>query len=191
MSMNELRGQEVDPTDGRTDHDDLDDRDIRALTEVMTVLPDVDEARDAPGLYAVVGENMNGTYIVDTHLNACTCSDHEYRDVRCKHRRRVAFATGERAIPAWVDRDAVDDLGYHVDASPQFAAADGGSGIIEAGDEGEILEGDDQDEDQDHDDVDGRPDDCCCGGWNDGVALPCWPCYRDGFGAPAVEEGDN
>jgi hypothetical protein len=33
-------------------------------------------------------------------------------------------------------------------------------------------------------DFDGRPEDCDCGGWNDGLDLPCWPCYRDGFEAP-------
>ena len=27
----------------------------------------------------------------------------------CKHQHRVAFATGERSIPAWVDTDAVDE----------------------------------------------------------------------------------
>lgn len=55
---------------------------------------------------------------------------------------------------------------------PVVATSDGR--IIEAGDEGEIL-----DEETD----DGRPDDCAC--WDAGLKLPCWPCYRDGFDEPA------
>jgi len=76
--------------------------------------------------------------------------------------------------------------------------ADGGTEIIEAGDEGEII-------DESDDDVvnlsevtgdavpedDARPGDCDCGDWNNGLGLPCWPCYRAGFETPALagEEG--
>lgn len=102
----------------------LDERDAAALTEYMSVLADIGRARGAPGLYTVVGQN-GGTYLVDTDTGACECPDHEYRDVRCKHVRRVAFATGQRDLPEWVDRDAVDpDLGQHVD--DDRLEADGG-----------------------------------------------------------------
>ena len=64
----------------------------------------------------------------------CTCKDHEYRGVRCKHLRRVAFATGEESIPTGVD--GVDpQLGEHVDGESQVVATDGGTDVIEAGDE--------------------------------------------------------
>lgn len=103
----------------------LDKRDAAALTEYMTVLAEIGRARDAPGLFTVVGQN-GGTYLVDTDTGACECPDSEYRAVRCKHRRRVAFATGERDIPEWVDRDAVDpDIGEHVDGDDGLEA-DGG-----------------------------------------------------------------
>jgi len=80
----------------------------------------------------------------------------------------------------------------------RVVVADGGTEIIEAGDEGEIL-------DESDDDVvnlsevtgdavpedDARPGDCDCGDWNNGLDLPCWPCYREGFETPASagEEG--
>lgn len=108
----------------------IDDRDVRALTNPMTVLDDVDPVADE--LPAVAGDR--GVYLVVSHSGAehvvdateprCTCSDFEYRDVRCKHLRRVAFATGERTLPDWANDDAVDDgLGDHV----RRVATDGGS----------------------------------------------------------------
>ncbi|WP_157573418.1 SWIM zinc finger family protein [Haloplanus natans] len=192
----------------------LDDRDARALSECMTVLP------EGADIYTVVGEN-GGTYTVDADAGRCTCPDAEYRDANCKHRRRVAFATGERPIPAWVDTDAVDpQLGAHVDG-PRWecdhgrthcaesagarddavrcsdctaeVVADGG--VIEAGDEGELLDEDD-DGVVDLAEVTGdaepeRPEDCDCGDWNAGLGLPCWPCYREGFGTPASAGGEG
>lgn len=170
-----------DPTAENGSVEQLDERDARALTEYMSVLADVGRARDAPGLFTVVGQN-GGTYLVDTHPGACECPDHEYRagDLGphgCKHQRRVAFATGGRAIPAWVDRDEIDPaLGEHVAGEVRFAAADGGE-IIDAGDDGEILQ---EDTDVDEEDLE-RPDDCACGIWNEDTGLPCWNCFRIGF----------
>ena len=155
--------------DGSTE---LEKRDVRALTEVMSVLP------EGGDIYTVVGEN-GGTYTVDAREGRCTCPDHQYREVKCKHIRRVAFATGERKIPTWVDTDVVDDqLGYHVESGPRQVATDGG--IVEASDDGEIIEATDDDvrEAIDHD---GRPEECGCGSWNQGTGLPCWTCYREGF----------
>lgn len=152
--------------DESTAHDhDLDARDARALTEYMTVLDDLGRARDADGLYVVVSQS-GSEYLVDADTGACECPDAEYRDMRCKHVRRVAFATGARPIPTWTDRDALDDqLGAHVDAEPRVVATDGG----------QLLEGDGGD------DGDGdRPAECSC---LSDTGLPCWPCYRDGFDA--------
>lgn len=116
---------------------DLEPRDVRALTECMTVLP------EGGDIYTVVGENGD-TYSVDARAGRCTCPDYEYRHVRCKHQARVAYATGEQAIPDGVDVDA--HLGEHVDATLQVAATDGGE-ILVAGDEGEVLrESDGEDE---------------------------------------------
>jgi hypothetical protein len=156
----------------------LADRDVRALTECMTVLP------DGGNIFTVVGENGQ-THRVDAKEDRCTCEDYQYNlpdgeRETCKHRARVAFATGEQAIPAWVDLAAVDDmLGEQLDAQPRVAATDGG--IIEASDDGVILEDGSED---------GRPDDCDCGDWNADLELPCWPCYREGFRQPAGAEVD-
>jgi len=99
---------------------ELDDRDAAALTEYMTVLA------EGGDVYSVTTESGR-EYVVDAREGRCTCPDHEYRDARCKHLRRVAFATGERSVPAWADTDAVDpQLGLHVDGSPQVVATDGG-----------------------------------------------------------------
>lgn len=94
---------------------DLNDREVSALTEYMTVLDDVGEAADAPGLYVVTSQSGR-EYLVDAETGACECDDSFYRDVECKHLERVRFATGRRQIPGYVDRSRVDpQLGIHVD----------------------------------------------------------------------------
>jgi len=118
------------------DNESIEPRTERALTEYISVLPDGDGA----DVYTVVGEN-GGTYRVDGREQRCTCPDHQHRNVRCKHIRRVAFATGAEPIPAGVD--GIDDqLGIHVDATPQVAATDGGAEILDASadDGAEILD---------------------------------------------------
>lgn len=172
-------------TDRQNGHDastDLEPRDIRALTECMSVLP------DGGDVYTVVGQN-GGTYTVDARKGRCTCPDYNHNlptddgRERCKHAARVAYATGDRAVPAWVDTDDVDaQLGEHTAATPRVAAADGGEGIVVADDDGEILDESEGD--------DGRPDECDCGDWNADAELACWPCYRDGFETPAPTEGE-
>jgi hypothetical protein len=158
MSTNDTHGNES-----------IEPRTERALTEYMAVLP------DGGDIYTVVGQN-GGTYTVDGRDGRCTCPDAEYNlddGERCKHQRRVAFATGERPVPAEVA--GVDEqLAEHTEAMPRVVASDGG--IIEAGDEGVILEdGDDE-----------RPEDCDC--WDAEGELACWPCYREGFDVPNPEE---
>lgn len=138
MSAYETTDLETDePTPG-----DLDERDARALTEYLTVLEDLGRARGADGLYLVVSQS-GSEYLVDAREDRCECPDHEYRGGRCKHLRRVDFATGARPVPIWADREAIDEsLGQHVDGGPRFPATDGGE-IVEAGDDGVILTEDD------------------------------------------------
>ncbi|WP_434530201.1 SWIM zinc finger family protein (plasmid) [Haloarcula sp. NS06] len=105
----------------------MDDRTVAALTEIMTVLDSVGRVRDAPGLYLVVSSS-GSEYLVDMAEGRCECPDDSHRpSVTCKHRRRVAFAIGERPIPEWANQDALDDqFGLHVDADPTRAVPDGG-----------------------------------------------------------------
>jgi len=151
---------------------DLEKRTVRALTEYMTVLP-----RDG-GIYSVTTES-GSEYRVDAVEGRCTCPDQQYNlddDESCKHVRRVAFATGDRPIPHWVNTDAVDSqLGHHVDSDPVVVASDGGTTVVEATDT----------KDDDTNDDGERPEDCDCVDWNGNTDLPCWPCYRDGFETPA------
>lgn len=103
----------------------LNDRDVRALTEYLLAVA------DGEGLYRVYSED--GTeYRVDAREGRCTCPDAEHRDPEggCKHVRRVAFATGERPIPEWADRDALDPRLRDREGAAggaQAVAADGGT----------------------------------------------------------------
>ena len=102
----------------------IDSRTERALTQYLTVLADVGRATGADDLFLVVSQS-GSEYLVDTREGRCECDDHHYRGVRCKHLRRVAFATGERPVPASVD--GVDpQLGGHTDETPRRAVSDGG-----------------------------------------------------------------
>ena len=96
----------------------LSDRDVRALTECMSVLSEIGTVADARGLYTVVSESGR-SYTVDVETGTCECDDAFYRrpEGGCKHVRRVEFATGRRSIPEWADEDAIDgQLGRHVDS---------------------------------------------------------------------------
>lgn len=73
----------------------LDDRDIRALSERMTVFA------VAPGIFDVVGEGS--MYRVDLQDGRCECPDSLHRDVECKHERRVRFAIGAREVPQGIE----------------------------------------------------------------------------------------
>lgn len=154
-------------TDGRTD---LEQRDVRALTEYMTTLS------LGGDVYSVTTQS-GSEYRVDALEGRCTCPDkqHNLEDGElCKHERRVRFATGEWAVPAWADRSAIDpQIGEHVSGTVQVAASDGGD-----------LLAVDPESDQE------RPDDCDCSPRVED--LPCWPCYRDGFEEPSqnTEEDD-
>ena len=165
--MTEFESDTVEGTD--TDHD-LDERDVRALTECMTVLADIGAAAGADDMYVVTTESGR-SYTVDVRHGMCGCPDAEQRDPEggCKHVRRVEFATGERPLPAWVSLDAIDEqLGTHVDG-PRQAATDGAGEIIVAGDEGLVLDGDDGAEDED-----GNEECEACAELSDGVCADCY-----------------
>jgi hypothetical protein len=96
----------------------MDDRDIAALTEYMTVLESSPTLPDAPGMFSVVSAS-GSEYHVDLRSETCECPDHKYREVRCKHLRRCEYETGRRPLPAWLDRDDLpQDFARHVDAEP-------------------------------------------------------------------------
>jgi hypothetical protein len=103
---------------------DLEQRDVRALTEYLTVIP------DGGDVYEVVSQS-GSSYCVDAREGSCTCLDYQRRepDGGCKHIRRVRFVTGREAIPDWVDPSAVDPLlGEHTDETPVTGVAtDGGT----------------------------------------------------------------
>lgn len=101
---------------------ELDRRDVLALTQYLTVLDNLPPVDDYEDRYVVVSES-GAEYLVDLREGTCTCPDYRYRGGRCKHVRRVEFATGAREIPRWVD--GVDpDLGRHLhdpaDGGPRF-----------------------------------------------------------------------
>jgi predicted nucleic acid-binding Zn finger protein len=149
------------PHDSSTE---LEQRDVRALTEYHSVLPNIGRARGADDLYLVVSQS-GSEYLVDLRGERCTCPDYEYREVECKHIRRVKFATGQTPVPSWVNFDAVDpQLGEHVERQ---VATDGGT--------------DEREDDE-------RPDNCECVDWTVSEGPPCWPCYRAGFETPVVAD---
>jgi len=160
MSNSATAGLESPATDESIEQ--LDDRDVCALTEYQSVLP-----ADGDGLFTVVSQSGN-SYTVDRREERCSCPDsvHHQPDGGCKHVRRVEYAIGNRSIPSWVDRDAVDSqLGIHVDSSPteeeqSTAITDGGTETVKHGSESDECE------------------DCI-----DGVA-PCFDCYRNGKSFP-------
>lgn len=84
----------------------LDDRDARALTEPMDVYAD-DPATSAT---EVAVYNDGQRHIVNPDAGFCDCDDWHYRqpDGGCKHVRRVQFERGDREIPQWATRDAID-----------------------------------------------------------------------------------
>lgn len=90
----------------------LDRRDVLALTQYLTVLDDLPQVAGDDDRYVVVSES-GGTYLVDARSGTCTCPDYRFRGNRCKHIRRVEFATGKREIPPGID--GVDpDIGRHI-----------------------------------------------------------------------------
>ena len=169
MATNTSNGLEAHDSGGS------DQRDRRALEQYLTVLDDVGRVRDVPGQYLVVSESGE-QYVVDTHLPACECADFEYRSPAggCKHIRRVSFATGERSVPADVDRTAIDDqLGEHVNgevhtATGRDGCADSAGSTLAVRTDGGVATIDATTQEP--------TDECDCAGLPDGV--PCFECFR-------------
>lgn len=153
---------------------DLEQRSVRALTEYMTVLP------EGGDIYSVTTES-GSEYRVDAKAGRCTCPDQQYNlsdDERCKHQYRVAFATGERKIPAWANDDPIDPrLGEHVEGTPRPVASDGGVSVSDP--KGEA------DEDTDTDDSE-SDDGCLC----DDTELGCFDHFQQDDGPRRSEPAD-
>jgi hypothetical protein len=95
--------------------------DGRALTDYLTVLENQGRVRDCRGQFLVVSESGSES-LVDARLEACECPDYEYRDRRCKHLRRVAFATGAEPVPPeFGPEDVAGELGEHVSGEPRWS----------------------------------------------------------------------
>jgi predicted nucleic acid-binding Zn finger protein len=159
--------------------DSIETRTRRALEEPLTVLTTdlkpVDEDEDTS--IVTVTSHSGSEYTVDVREGVCTCPDHQRRNATCKHLRRARVALAHDSVDSDTLARLDIDAGLGANApGPVVATSDGG--IVNAGDDAEILAGDD----------DGRPDDCDC--WDADAELPCWPCYRDGFDVPNPSAGE-
>jgi len=120
-------------------------RQLRAVEEYLTVMPDAVEGEGRVRVVSQSGEN----YVVDTQTEACECPDFEHRggdeNGRCKHVYRALWATGREALPvALVEQAEIEpNFGVFVDKSEiRYATADGG--IVAAGDDAELIDEDDE-----------------------------------------------
>lgn len=111
-----------------TDLSQFDTRTVRAITQYLTVTPDIGRAADNPSETLVTSESGQ-TYLVNVVLGTCECEDHEHRDVECKHIRRARMAMGMSPIPVDLVEELADevdsDLGLHTDKDPRFVTPDG------------------------------------------------------------------
>lgn len=76
-------------------------RALRARTERMVVIPQIDADGDCIGIYDVHSQSGK-TYVVDiTQPGRCDCPDMQYNEPEsgCKHRRRVAMMFRETDLP--------------------------------------------------------------------------------------------
>lgn len=90
--MTQARNTHASPAPLPAAEADLDRRSIRARTEPMTITALGDAIYE-------IGTEHGTTYLVDLASNRCSCPDHTYRDVRCKHLRRVAIEITEGRVP--------------------------------------------------------------------------------------------
>jgi len=105
------------------------------------------------------------------------------RDCYSNGLRRAKIALGRRPVHTATLQA--------VDVDEQLAANALGPVVITS--DGGVLGADDSEttSTKPESEADERPDDCDCGDWNDGLDLPCWPCYREGFENPAGTEGGD
>lgn len=138
-------------------------RQVRAVEEYLTVMPD---AVEGDGIVKVVSQSGE-EYLVDAVEERCNCPDFEHRggdeNGRCKHIYRSRWATGRDALP--VDLvEAVEiepNFGVFVDKSQiRYATPDGG--IVEVEEDVEVLDEDENDECEECAELDG---------------MPCFECY--------------
>lgn len=176
-----------DETRGEKPCGTLDPRDVRALTQEMTIMEHVGQARGADGMF-LVSSASGGEYLVDVFddANRCTCPDFERNlptdDGRrtCKHAAAVLYTIGARPIPGWVACDAICDqllAAEHVDGEPRFTddlehERETGDDGTEAGEPAVATDGGRD-----------RPAGCACADLEQ-HGLPCWACYRAGFRTP-------
>ena len=164
-------------TNGSTD---LEKRDVRALTEYMTTLP------QGGDVYSVTTES-GSEYRVDALEERCTCPDYKHNlptdggRERCKHLARVAFATGKRPVSKWASPEAVDSqLGEHTDA---FVCSDASEPALSLSDTNGVTTAADKLETDggratvaDNSDSCPNGDDRCDG--PHGEAFPCFDCFE-------------
>lgn len=129
--------------DNPTPNESIDSRTVRALVEPLTVLShDETPIDDADTTIVTVTSASGSTYDVDVRGDGrCTCPDAEYNlddDERCKHQIRARVALGRDVVDADVLREvSVDPQLAAFAPGPRVATSDGG--IIDAGDDGEVI----------------------------------------------------
>ncbi|PSQ57418.1 hypothetical protein BRD22_02540 [Halobacteriales archaeon SW_8_68_21] len=165
-------------TDNKLDANEsteIEPRTRRAFEEALSVVSlDGTPVDTQDETVVMVVSHTGESYHVDAEVGRCECPDHTHRNVDCKHIRRARAALGIEPIDSRVLAAVDVDPTLATNApGPVVATPDGG--IVNAGDDGDVLT----------DDGDERPSDCACGDWNADADLPCWPCYRDGFEDPA------
>lgn len=99
---------------------DLATRQVRALAEADR-LELVEDAEALYRVYSLKDGEQGDEYIVEPNYGACTCPDHRYRDVRCKHLHLADLASGN-VDPAAVD-GALDDTVEMIDDRIAFLRA--------------------------------------------------------------------
>jgi hypothetical protein len=93
---------------------DVEQRTLRAATESITLLETGPRVEGSDGLYEAVSQSgaRDGdgpdTYVVNARRVACECPDHEHRNARCKHLRRLELIKGERELPVSIPAEDVN-----------------------------------------------------------------------------------
>ena len=122
-------------------NESIDPRTERALVEPLTVLShDETPVDDADTTIVTVTSASGSTYDVDVRAGACSCPDARHRDPDggCKHVRRARVALGRDTVDARTIREVdVDPQLAAFAPGPRVATSDGG--IIDAGDDGEVI----------------------------------------------------
>ena len=88
-------------------HRDLTDDEARALGERMVVVEGDPACWNDTEVAVYSGDTREAVNYV---RGWCECPSDQCHEGPRKHRERMAFATGRKEIPAWVDRDVIDPL---------------------------------------------------------------------------------